>query len=167
MNKLEKNLFEKGYTIDDYGNVYSPNGNKLKPIKKNGYPAITTRYIDENGKKCFRKIKTSRLQAYKTFGDKIYDYNIVVRHLNGNKEDNSVSNIAIGTNSDNAYDIPKDIRMKRSMIGAKLVNKYSAEFVLKIRDEYSNGKTYTKLQNEYKLPKSTINYIIKHKYITH
>lgn len=162
-NKLEKYLYEKGYRIDDDGIVYNPKGQRINLGLKEGYPSISIRY----GNGCYRKIKASRFQAYRLFGDRIYEPDIVVRHLNGNREDHSASNIAIGTMSDNIFDMTKAQRTKKSIPGAKSVNKYTSEFVAKIRNEHTSGKSYNKIQKEYGIPKSSISYIIHNNYITH
>lgn len=162
-NKLEKYLYEKGYSIDDDGIVYNSKGHKITLGLKEGYPSISVRY----GNGYYRKIKASRFQAYRLFGDKIYEPDIVVRHLNGNREDHSASNIAIGTMSDNMFDMTKAQRIEKSIPGAKSVNKYTPEFVAKIRNEYASGKSYNKIQKEYGIPKSSISYIIHNDYITH
>ena len=160
--KLEKLIFEKGYTIDKDGNVYNPDGIKLNGRDKNGYRAIGIR-INE------RKIdvKVHRLQAYIKFGEKIYENGIVVRHLNNNKLDNSWDNIEIGTFHDNMMDNPKEMRMKYAINASKAANKYDKEFVEKIREERKSGMKYSEIMEKYNLPKSTVSFIINHNYIIH
>lgn len=166
-NKLEEYLFDKGYSIDDSGKVYNPSGKALALHIHDGYPCVSTRYVNEDGHRCFRHVKISRLQAFKKYGKLIFDTRFVIRHLDGNKLNNSVSNIAIGTMQDNIYDIPRSFRQQKSIPGAKKVNKYSKDFVSKLRKEHYYGKTYSQLMKEYRLPKSTISYIMHHSYITH
>jgi hypothetical protein len=43
-----------------------------------------------------------------------YEEGTVVRHLNGDPGSNAWDNIAIGTMSDNMFDIPKQIRIRRA-----------------------------------------------------
>ena len=78
-----------------------------------------------NGK--IDKLFTHRLQAFQKFGLKLYEKGCLVRHLNGNSLDNSFDNIAIGTNVDNALDIPQKKRKEMSMIA----NKYSMSKIIK------------------------------------
>jgi hypothetical protein len=162
-NKLEKYLYEKGYRIDDDGIVYNSRGHKINLSLKEGYPSISMRY----GSGCYRKVKASRFQAYRLFGDKIYEPDIVVRHLDGDKTNHRKENISIGTMSDNIFDMPKEQRIIKSVSGAMKVNKYSPEFVAKIREEHISGKSYNKIQKEYGISKSSISYIIHNDYVTH
>ena len=162
-NKLEEIVFQKGYTIDDDGNVYNPSGTKLSLTLKNGYYALSVK-CKELGYSDSKKVKVHRLQAYKQFGNKIYEDDIVVRHLDGNSLNNRKDNIAIGTQRDNIYDMTSEARRAKSMNGAKGATKYSQSFVEKIRQEYASGKKYKQISEEYGLAKSTISFIINHKY---
>ena len=163
-NKLEKIIFEKGYTIDDDGNVYNPNGIKLSLTSQNGYPAVSIK-CKQIGYSDTKRVKVSRLQAYKQFGDKIYEDNIVVRHLDGNRENNSVTNISIGTQQDNVFDIPEKDRKAKSILGAKVIRKYDDAFVEKIREERKSGKSYKQIMFDYSLSKSTLHYILNNDYV--
>jgi hypothetical protein len=57
-------------------------------------------------------IAIHRLQAFQKYGDLLYEEGTVVRHLNGDPGSNAWDNIAIGTMSDNMFDIPKQIRIE-------------------------------------------------------
>lgn len=156
----EKILVDRGYTIDKDGNVYNPSGCKLEGKDKNGYRAIA---IKIDGKRV--DVKTHRFQAYMKYGDKIYEDGIVVRHLNSDKTDNSWDNIEIGTCHDNMMDNTSEFRMKYAINASKHTNKYSKEFVEKIRDEHNSGMSYSKIKEKYNLAKSTISHIINNDYV--
>lgn len=87
-----------------------------------------------------------RLQAYQKFGDKIYEKGIVVRHLNGDRYDNSYDNIGIGTIIDNKNDIPKELI---SINCGQIKRKYSKEIVENIRKDYENGLSYSSIMTKY------------------
>lgn len=163
MEKIEETYFKKGYTIDDNGNCYNPDGKSLNPFLTKNYLHVSIRLSKDKTK----IIKVHRIQAYKKYGSALYEPGIMVRHLDGNNVNNKVDNIAIGTNKDNQNDIPKDLRSKRSYNAGIKVNKYSKEFVEEIRNKHNNGYTYRQITEEYNLPKSTISYIINHEYLTH
>ena len=102
-----KCAIEKGYYVDNNGNVFNNAGLQRKiNFKHNGYPFFTIR--DNYGKTVH--ILVHRLLAYQNFGDRIFKKNIVVRHLDGNPKNCTINNIAIGTQSENMYDIPKEKR---------------------------------------------------------
>lgn len=86
---------------------------------------------------------------------------MVVRHLNGNILDNSITNIEIGTNSDNMMDIPEKIRQKRSSNANK---KYPDDIVSLIKSDREKGMSYKELMNKYNiLSKGTLSYIINNR----
>lgn len=160
--KIEEIFIKRGYTIDKNGDVYNPNGIKLKQYNTKWYKKVGMRV---DGKKI--GIKVHRLQAYMKFGNKIYEEGIVVRHLNNNRFDNSWDNIEIGTCHDNMMDNPKEMRMKYAINASKTANKYGKEFVEKIRNERKTGMKYSEIMEKYNLSKSTVSYIINHNYIIH
>ena len=151
----EELAFEKGYTIDDEGNVYGLRGNKLKGfLGSNGYK--TFNFLDENNK--IIHVTYHRFQAYCKYGDKIYEKGILVRHLDGNPTNNSASNIALGTQSDNMFDQPKEVRIRKASNANKV---YSDELVEQIIKDHENGLSYREIMNKYNISsKGTLSYII-------
>lgn len=158
----EEILKERGVTIDKDGRVFNKDGIELNGRIKCGYKTIALRV---NGKKS--DVKVHRYQAYMKYGDKLYENGIVVRHLNNNKLDNSWDNIAIGSYKDNSMDNPLEERLKYAIKASKAANKYTKEFVEKIRKEYSDGLTYKDIIDKYNLPKSSLSYIINNSYKVH
>jgi len=97
-----------GYYIDEVGNVYSPRGNKLKPIMMgDSRPSFSVRYNSKN-----RNIMIHRYIMYLIYGDILFDFECV-RHLDGNPLNNHPLNLALGSQKDNMFDIPKVIRSRR------------------------------------------------------
>lgn len=78
-----------------------------------------------------------------------------VRHKDGNKLNNALSNIEYGTRSENMLDGYKIYG--RTMYCQKL----SPEIAKIIRKEYSEGFSYSKLAQKYSVAKSTIGAIIR------
>lgn len=152
--------YEKGYRVDENGNCFNiKNSNKFLKgyIKNNGYIYISIRNYEN--KIC--KISIHRLQAYQKFGNKIYEEKIVIRHLDGNKLNNSFNNIEIGTQSENALDQSKEIRINKSSNANK---KYSNELVLEIKEYYKSGHTYKETMEKFNISsKGTLSYIINNR----
>lgn len=92
-------------TITRYGKVYNT-------YIHYGYKELAFTY-----EKVPYHCQVHRLQSYIKYRELMYKKGIMVRHLNGNKLDNSWDNIAIGTAYDNAQDIPLEQRRQR---GAKI-----------------------------------------------
>lgn len=155
---METNIYkiakERGYRIDCDGNVYS------KRMKLNPMKMCATNYlffsVKINGKS--EKVMVHRFQAYAKYGDKAFEKGIVVRHLNGDSLDNSLDNIAIGTQSDNMMDIPRDLRIAHAQKAGDAVRIYDYEAVYQY---YLQTKSYKKAKEKFGIrSKSTVHAIV-------
>lgn len=160
MIKPEELALIKGYTVTKDGILLNRNGvqvkGRIKDCKRDYYNFDIRIGPRKENKKVHCMIH--RLQAYQKFGDKIYEDGIVVRHLNGDRYDNSYDNIGIGTIKDNKHDIPKELI---SINCGQIRRKYSADIVENIRKDKESGFTYTQLMNKYNISsKGTVHYII-------
>lgn len=158
-HKREKIAKERGYYVDRDGNAYNRKGHLLK-CRLN-----PTRYwfyeMRTGGKK--RKVFVHRLQAYIKYGDSMYHEGTMVRHLDGNPMNNSWDNIAIGNASDNARDIPPEIRKKIALCARK---KYPIHQVVEMRKLHEQGMTYKQLMKIYNISsKGTMSFIINNRLV--
>ena len=152
-NKVEILAVNRGYSVDLDGNAISPKGRKVGTRGRQPYYYFGMR---DGGK--ILKIYIHRLQAYQKFGNKIYNEEMEIRHLNRNSLDNSFDNIDIGSHSDNMNDVPKEVRMKAASNANK---KYSDELVEAIKHDKTSGMFYKDLMAKYNISsKGTISYII-------
>lgn len=140
---------ERGYKIDKEGRLYNPKGKEVKGTisKPAGYKQVSLRLLEFSA----YKLMFHRIQAYTKFGDKMFEKGLEVRHLNGNKLDNSFDNIEVGTHSENMMDIPE--LKRRTMSGNP---KYNHGQILEWLEE---GKTYKEIEDLCGAIKSTISYI--------
>lgn len=146
--------YNKGYRVDDNGLLLNPKGKPIGSLHRTGYHRFG---LKVEGKKCV--VHTHRLQAYQKYGDAIYAKGIMVRHLDGNKTNNSIDNIAIGNNRDNQMDRPKECRVKSAIKAAKSVIKYNPEEVIEFHN--NNGKSYKKTMSEFNIPsKGSLHYVL-------
>jgi hypothetical protein len=144
---------DRGYRIDEKGDVFSPYM-KLNLMKNAGVYLFFT--IKINGK-C-HKVMAHRFQAYFKYGDRVFEKGIVVRHLNGNSMDNSEDNITIGTQSDNMMDIPKELRISHAQKAGDAVRIYDHEAVYQY---YLQTKSYKKAKEKFGIQsKATVHAII-------
>lgn len=158
--KVEKIAWEKGYYVNGLGEVYS----KWRQLSLNNYKGYLYFTIKIDGKP--RKVNVHRMQAYQKFKDKIYEDNIVVRHLNGNSFDNTFNNIGIGSQSENMFDIPKEKRIKHAKIASAHIIKYDFKLVEEIRDFYEKCKSYKQTMAKYGISsKGTLWHIINSRVI--
>jgi len=145
---------EIGYNTDGI-NVFSPVGRILKQLKhKSGYFYFGIRY-----RKNVVHIDVHRLMAYQKYGIQIFKNGIQVRHLDGNKINNTFDNIRIGTASENQMDKPYEIRIRASMIATSFAKKHDHDAIL---DMHNSGMSYAKIMKETGIKsKGTISFIIK------
>ena len=98
---------QRGYHCDESGRIYNPQGKELSLSKSGKYIGFSI-YVDS--KKV--SITAHRFIAFQMFGDIIFQKGIQVRHLDDNNNNNRHSNIAYGTQSQNAMDRPQADRIR-------------------------------------------------------
>jgi hypothetical protein len=161
MQKILETI-NKGYTIDSKGVVYNPKKEIQKiRVGTRGYLLFSVRF----GKKV-KIIKVHRLQAYRLYGKNLFNDGIVVRHLDGNQLNNEENNIAIGSKSDNYFDIPEEKRKKMinhmTRKASAKNRKYDYESIKKDRNA---GMNYKQLMIKYNISaKGTLSHIINSNY---
>lgn len=152
INKI-KYAFERGFDIDKEGQMYGIRGGLVTYCNKDGYIHGGIR-ID--GKTT--KILAHRLQAYKKFGDAMFEDGIIVRHLDGNPSNNSWDNIEIGTQSDNMMDVDADTRLARALHATSFARKHDKETIKAFYDEH---KSYKKTMEHFNISsKGTLYFIL-------
>lgn len=163
-NKVLLEAYKLGYRISDDGKYLNPKGKILRGHKHgSGYleGGIVT---ISSGKRKTEQFSLHRLQAYQKFGDTIFAEGIVVRHLDGNPLNNSFSNIEIGTQKDNALDIPKETRKRTGKNAASFLRKLSEKEAKEIRKLRQEGWKYKDLMKKFNIKsKATISYICNNK----
>jgi len=154
--KIEIIASHRGYQVTDEGQVIGARGEPLSKvtITSHGYHYFSLRV---NGKS--PRLYTHRLQAYQKYGSKLYEEGIEVRHLDGNRLNNSWDNILIGTHSENMMDIPQQIRIKRAKYASSHIIKYNKKEVIAF---YIGCKSYKDTMQEFNISsKGTLHYILK------
>ena len=146
---------ERGYRATDRGDVIGLRGYILKlKCTQSGYFSFTYRN---------NVIMAHKLVAYQKYGFKLFADGIEVRHLDGDKENNCIDNIAIGTHRDNVLDIPAEIRKRTSVracqFAGRKLRKLSDSQVRLIRKLKADGLSYTQLDKMFDLAHSTIVYV--------
>lgn len=97
-----------GYRVLDCGAVVAPSGQRLVATPNSrGYLRFSVPRAKSDSD---RTVFVHHLAALQRFGERALAPGILVRHLNDNKLDHSVINIAIGTSLDNRLDIPREKR---------------------------------------------------------
>jgi DNA-binding CsgD family transcriptional regulator len=145
-----------GYSVIE-GAVYHPNS--TRPVKlgiTTGYPSFSVR---SRTKAIQGLVPVHRLVAYIKYGDRVFNKNLEVRHLDGNKFNFNYENIGIGTPSQNSYDKPADTRRAIAIKASSYKRVLSDKEVADILIMRKNGKTYKDIGKVYGLSKSTLSYL--------
>jgi hypothetical protein len=154
-----------GYRITADGKIVNPRGNFLnggyherKGLAYN-YFSLSTTNVPHVDKRTFR-VYTHRLQAYQRFGDDIFQEGIVVRHLDGDSRNNAITNIAIGTPSDNMMDRPRHERLAHAIHASRFNRRFTDEQVQQIREDHASGMSYNRLREKWGCSKSQLSFML-------
>lgn len=137
--------YEGLYSIDENGNVYSKRSwrgvkNRILKPSKNEYGYLRV-FLTKNGKTS--GITLHKLMATTFLGKRRNGFQ--VRHLDGNKENNSLSNLKYGTALENAND--RKLHLKTAFGERIGSSKLSKEDVLDIRNSTLSQKELSKMYN--------------------
>lgn len=145
--------YNLGYRIIN-GILYNPKNTVVDGmLSKSGYKFYSFRCSNHTKKST--SVYYHRLVALQKYGTKIFEKDIVVRHLDGNKINNSIENIVIGSQSDNMFDVPKDIRICRTKKSIVKTLKLTHDVVLSIQNDYKKTQSYKYITEKYGISKST------------
>ena len=151
---------ERGYRVQEDGSVVSGRGRLLKLFCRSGYLAFA---IQNRARSLKGRIPVHRMHAYQIFGDIIFQKGVQVRHLSGDKEDNTKLNLAIGTASQNSMDRSGDERLTQSLRAASKKRKLSAEMLDSFRRDREEGMSLSRLARKYGISKTAASYIVNGK----
>lgn len=146
--------YVKGYRVLKNGDVIGVKGKKLKTrLTNKGYRYFSVRV---NSKK--KAIPVHRLVAYQKFGDELFNHGVMVRHLDNDKQNNSLGNIEIGSWQANYNDMSDKIRNK--MLDSQVKSrKFTDEDIKTIRKLIKEGSTIRGLAERFDASPGTIQQI--------
>lgn len=156
MKQININNELYSYFIDKSGNVYNKNGRKIKPFINKGYLTFKLRH---NGS--YKHQMLHRILAH-IFIPKVPGFDFV-RHLNDDKLDNRICNLAWGDYYTNLDDAVKNGKIKKG--SNKPNSKLTDEDVYDIK--FNKQKTGTELSNIYNVSTGTISKIKSDKKWSH
>lgn len=151
--KIEQIAFQRGYSVSKDGTLKNPKGKVIGSVSSGGYMATMIRVHGEK-----KRLFTHRLQAFQIHGKELFGDGVVTRHLNGDKTDNSLTNIAIGTQSDNMMDVCKSERLRKATHAASFVKKHDRDA---IREYYNKSRSYKSTMQHFGVSsKGALHYIL-------
>lgn len=148
-------VVKKGWDVDEGGRVTNPKGQIREGTLTCGYLKVGVK-IPELGISSYA-LKIHKFQAYKKYGEEIFNPGMVVRHLNGDRGDNSWGNIVMGTQSDNMMDRDEQDRIRHS----KERRRYSQEVKSRLVRERESGKSFGQISREQSIPLQSVKDIIR------
>lgn len=143
---------QKGYRINEEGNLVSPRGNIRKP-------ALTGDHLEANIRLPGRKdgrLSLYKLAAYQKYGKKIFDETLQVGLIKKDPRNVRESNVMLGTPSEIAMLKSEEVR-KRSASNPK----FSIQTIKALRARYLQVRSYKKLEEEFGMSKCTISDLLK------
>ena len=160
MTKTKKALIlakKKGYKVQKDGSVIGVRGKKLKLKTTTGTPKYYTFNIKMNGESY--PIPVHSYISFLKYDDDYFKKGVCARHLDGNSLNNDWNNIAIGSYSDNMFDIPKETRQRKAEYASSFIKIHNHH---KIIEYYKKGDvTYQDIMTEFNISsKGTVSYII-------
>jgi hypothetical protein len=115
---VEQALLSGKYRVDvDAGIIYGPAGHALKPTRLAGRVYATVSLSVRGMTFPTVTVPVHKLVAYALWRRAAFAPGIHVRHLNNDPTDNRQANLALGSPRDNAYDLPKEVRVRRLQQG--------------------------------------------------
>lgn len=151
----------RGYRVTQDGAFLNPSGKQAGYLMKDGYMHSTGFIAPGHHYKVHFRVH--RLAAFQWFGNAIFRPGVEVRHLNGDRLDNSRGNIALGSHSDNMLDRPKEERRAHARHAASFCRALTSEQAQQLILDRQAGATYKKLMQKYGIAKSTVSYIVNGK----
>lgn len=160
--------YERGYRVTDEGRVVSPHGRVLS-IKRHGsqrYPTVSLRVGTQNTPSGMYGLPAHHLAAYCFFGEQALSSGLKVRHLNGDTEDLSRTNIRLGTGSDNEMDKTPAVRRASAQVARAAQKRpgnyrFTDDEVRSIRARSCDGETGAAIGRSLGVTKECIHLILK------
>lgn len=173
LNKTQKVIiiaYQRGYRINDSGELINTKKGTKRAIRlygKQRYPTMSIS-VKEVGNNTYA-IPVHQFAAYCFYGNKSFNKNNVVRHLDGNTLNVSRINIVLGTHSENNLDKSPEVRRRaaikaRKAQGKRSTNaKFTNDQILNIRQRVLNNESQVSIAKYYSVTRQCINLIIKRK----
>lgn len=153
-NRHEELAASLGFSITADGKVVTKSSGEVvrQSLGGRGYKVFTF-----GPKKDRHKCLVHRFSAWFKFGEKIYEPNIVCRHLDGNPLNNHQDNIALGTQSDNMMDRAPEARHAHAFATSRHAMKHDHAAII----DFYKANGFNKTLIEFSISsKGTLSFII-------
>lgn len=141
-----------GQVLPD-GTVVGISGRTLKPRDQMGYYSVSVKHEGIT-----RPVKIHLLQALQKFGIVEVAKAAHIRHLDGDSRNNSLINIALGSQSDNMLDQPEVTRKLRASNASRGRGKLTEAQWEEVARDYASGLGYKKLAKKWGVGMGSLSY---------
>lgn len=158
-----------GYTVEKNGSVKRGKKAVRPAVGRNGYLQFVAgaraedipmlKDLGIHDKKSWT-VQIHKYAAWLKYGEAALQKGTLVRHLNGDDHNNSLANLALGTYSDNYYDIPEHVRKARHAAVGKKLRKLSDAEVVELKRDRLSGLTQAKLAEKYGVSLRMVKYLL-------
>ena len=150
----------RGYFVNEEGQVITPKGKTRTPgIDHKGYKHFSYIFRTE-GKSIHTTIKYHQLAAFQKFGLQAMLEGILVRHKDDNPSNNRPNNLLIGTHQDNTDDKSPETLARSAIKISRSKRALTDQQVYDLREDRSNGMTYKKLSEKYRIVQASCHSIV-------
>ncbi len=155
-----REAFRRGYWVDGDGVVCSSRGVRKVNRQKNGL----SRFSLHRGNPQRRvNVLVHHLAALTLFGDAAFADGVSILHLDRNRENNSAENLALGTQTEAQYLIPRHERVLYAMNAASKLRRLTVAQVHELRAMRETGASLKQICARFEIAKSTASYIVNRK----
>lgn len=159
-----RDALARGYHVTPAGDVISPSG-RLRKLrvheKRRGQAPYLSFSLAVGGRTA--TIYVHKLAALQLFGESSLQPDVVVRHVDGNSQNNSHSNLAMGTQSDNMFDRGPEERKSHALKAARTRRVLSGEQVAAIVELRRSGARGLDVARQFGVTESTVSEIMSGK----
>lgn len=151
-----KRAYYLGYRVNEAGVLFLNGVEARYRVSKFGYKMFDIPFKEKKMDQVF----VHRLQAFQKYGEKLFKEDCV-RHLNGNKLENSYENIAIGSFKQNIDDIPLEVKAQQYLKVAHSQIKYPVPLRNKLRKLHHKGERICDLSRKFNMPYTAVRFILQ------
>jgi len=153
-----------GYWVDADGIPQGPRGPRRCGRSTSDFLRFSVHLpgVDRRaGKRCH--VLVHQLAALCIFGEKALADDVVILHLDRDRDNNTPANLALGTRSDAQMLIPRHERHLYAMNAAMKRRSLTPSQVVELRAMRAAGATLKELASAFEVAKSTVSYVVNGK----
>lgn len=148
---------EKGYRVEENGDVISPKGRKRKPyLTRRGFYTFSLRLP---GRKQ-TNVSVHQLVAFQKYGMDYVESDLEASHVDGDLKNNAWDNIKWGTHKDTMNRREPEVRQAHAQLAANARRHLTEDEARDLRRRHQDGESGRSLAERFGIRESTVHYIV-------